>query len=240
MRIPAESSVSYIGGMEPNEEETELEARAGKRARDREYNRLNQARISERRKAFRLLNKEKIREQQRASIAKNPEKYRDRERAWREANPGRDNAYGARWREKHGERAVALRKASQLRYRERKQADPAWVLRRRISARMLRSLKSIGGKRRRGWEELVGYTLADLRAHIERKFQPGMTWENMGEWHIDHRRPVSSFQITTVDDPDFLKCWALSNLQPLWATENLKKYNKFVGLIPRPDAGDEQ
>lgn len=93
---------------------------------------------------------------------------------------------------------------------------------------MSRSLKSVGGKKRRGWESLVGYTLEDLRCHLERLFLPGMTWQNMGHWHIDHVRPVSSFNITNCDDLAFRECWSLSNLQPLWAVDNLKKYNKLA------------
>jgi len=53
-----------------------------------------------------------------------------------------------------------------------------------------------------------------------------MTWANYGEWHIDHKRPISSFNIVSVDCKEFGECWALENLQPLWADENLRKSNK--------------
>lgn len=81
------------------------------------------------------------------------------------------------------------------------------------------------------WERQVGYSLAKLRRHLERLFEPGMTWQNYGLWHIHHRRPVAIFpDFITVEDPAFRECWALDNLQPLWAGENWseKKYSSPV------------
>lgn len=77
---------------------------------------------------------------------------------------------------------------------------------------------------------ILGYTLEDLKKHLENKFQPGMTWENYGiEWHIDHIKPDSWFNYSSTEDLSFKECWSLSNLQPLWAKDNLKKGNRFVG-----------
>lgn len=73
------------------------------------------------------------------------------------------------------------------------------------------------------WMEIVGYTLDELRAHLEAQFADGMGWHNMGAWHIDHKRPLSSFSIAGADCPEFRAAWALENLQPLWAEDNLRK-----------------
>lgn len=70
------------------------------------------------------------------------------------------------------------------------------------------------------WESVVGYTLAKLKKHLERRFKPGMTWANYGQWHIDHIRPVASFDFSSTDSEAFRQCWALKNLRPLWAREN--------------------
>ncbi|WP_159457659.1 hypothetical protein [Xaviernesmea oryzae] len=83
----------------------------------------------------------------------------------------------------------------------------------------------------RKWEHVVGYTLEDLVRHIERQFLPGMSWSNMGEWHIDHIVPKSSFLYEDDEDPDFKACWALTNLRPLWADANQKKHAKRIYLI---------
>ena len=75
---------------------------------------------------------------------------------------------------------------------------------------------------------LVGYTLTELMEHLESKFQPGMTWDNYGEWHIDHIIPISYFDYSSYDDETFKICWDLNNLQPLWAKDNLIKSNKLI------------
>jgi hypothetical protein len=54
-----------------------------------------------------------------------------------------------------------------------------------------------------------------------------MTWENYGDWHIDHKIPVSAFNFSKASDIDFKRCWKLSNLQPLWAAQNVSKGNKL-------------
>jgi len=80
-----------------------------------------------------------------------------------------------------------------------------------------------GSKNGKHWETLVDFSLSQLKKHLERKFKPGMTWENYGEWHIDHKIPLAVFNFNSPDDLDFKRAWTLKNLQPLWATENRKK-----------------
>jgi len=77
------------------------------------------------------------------------------------------------------------------------------------------------------WEEILGYTVYELMAHLESMFTDGMTWENYGKWHVDHIMPVSSFRYKDYTDDQFQKCWALGNLQPLWAEDNLRKGAKL-------------
>ena len=91
-----------------------------------------------------------------------------------------------------------------------------------------------GKKAGRKWEELVGYSVEDLMIHLESKFEPWMNWDNYGvyeegkfKWHIDHIKPKSLFNYTYPEDEEFKECWALSNLQPLEAIENIKKGNKY-------------
>lgn len=86
-----------------------------------------------------------------------------------------------------------------------------------------------GAKAGRPWETLVGYTLADLVSHLESMFLPGMTWENYGRggWVVDHKIPKSVFNYSSADHHDFLRCWSLENLQPLWERDNLVKAAKI-------------
>lgn len=71
--------------------------------------------------------------------------------------------------------------------------------------------------------ELLGCTISELRDHLERQFQPGMTFENHGEWHIDHRIPLSSATSQT----EIEKLCHYTNLQPLWAADNRAKGKKY-------------
>ena len=64
----------------------------------------------------------------------------------------------------------------------------------------------------------------ELKIYLESKFSNGMTWENMGEWHIDHIKPCYSFDLT--DEKQQMECFHFTNLQPLWAKDNLSK-NKY-------------
>jgi len=95
-----------------------------------------------------------------------------------------------------------------------------------FSRRMRKSLNGL--KESNSWEKLVNYTLDDLQKHLENKFLDGMSWENYGEWHIDHITPISSFNIDNIESDEFKKCWGLNNLQPLWAKDNLRKSNKLI------------
>ncbi len=70
----------------------------------------------------------------------------------------------------------------------------------------------------------LGCSLEYLKNHLESKFQPGMTWENQGKWHMDHIIPLSSTKI----EKDLYKLCHYTNLQPLWAVDNLKKGKKIL------------
>lgn len=74
--------------------------------------------------------------------------------------------------------------------------------------------------------ELIGCTIAEVRAHLESKFLPGMNWENCGRngWHIDHRKACSRFNLA--DPEQQHRCFHFTNLQPLWEADNISKSNR--------------
>lgn len=95
-------------------------------------------------------------------------------------------------------------------------------------------LRIIKNYRKRTWEvlingcksattiELIGCTPEEFHIHIENQFQEGMTWENYGEWHVDHIRPIFSFSDLT-DPQQQRECFNYKNCRPLWAKENLSR-----------------
>ena len=72
--------------------------------------------------------------------------------------------------------------------------------------------------------DLVGCSVEFLREHLERQFKDGMSWDNCGSWHIDHIIPLSSAN----NSEEMNKLCHYSNLQPLWAYDNLRKGNKII------------
>lgn len=114
-------------------------------------------------------------------------------------------------------------------HRVKRSSDPARNLSDRMTRRMNSALRS--GKQGRSWKSLVPYSIADLFDHLERQFLPGMSWANRSRWHVDHIVPVSSFQFEAPEDEGFQRCWALSNLRPLWSDANIRKSSRRTHLI---------
>ena len=90
-----------------------------------------------------------------------------------------------------------------------------------------RTIKYFGTKKEKTTIEILGYSPIELKKHIENQFTEGMSWDNYGEWHIDHIRPISSFDKN--EEPKIVN--SLDNLQPLWAFDNLSKGNKYNPLV---------
>jgi hypothetical protein len=76
--------------------------------------------------------------------------------------------------------------------------------------------------------QYLPYTPTQLKEHLEKQFDSRMSWDTHGQygWHIDHITPQSSLPFSTYEEENFLKCWSLDNLQPLWWDENLAKGSK--------------
>lgn len=166
---------------------------------------------------------EKNTERSRLWRNKNPERYRKLMREWQANHPEMRRERLRQWRIDNPEKAKACGRKSAAKRRE----NPKYRLSNSISTGILQSIKK-GSKINRHWEELVSFTAAQLRAHLEKLFQPGMTWENYGTvWEIDHKTPIAGFNFDRPSDIDFRLCWSLKNLQPLGITENRIKGDKL-------------
>lgn len=114
------------------------------------------------------------------------------------------------------------RESRRATFRKHWNSNPKFRLRTRFGNAITDSLRR--NSRRAGWQPILGYSIDDLRLHLERQFLPGMTWDNHGPvWHIDHIVPVAFFSFETIQCPDFKACFALTNLRPLWKGDNLTK-----------------
>lgn len=166
-------------------------------------------------------NPEKQQKRTRKWYKQNFEKEQKRSQRWYQANLSRKRKTTQQWRKNNPEKCkIALRKSQ-----AKRRSTLKGKLNSNIGCAISRSLK--GNKNNRHWEDIVGYTLKQLKIHIEKLFTKGMTWLNYGKWHIDHKTPISAFNFTKPEHRDFLRCWALDNLQPLWAHGNLTKQDKL-------------
>lgn len=169
---------------------------------------------------------------------KHKERFRERGRLWRKKNPERANTIAKKYRDAHKkERYITCtrwRKNNPEKSREitnrssrKRRKTIKGNLDHRMEVLIRNSLKDDRGGRK--WEDLVEYTVEELKEHLEKQFKNGMSWEKFlnGEIHIDHIKPKSLFKYTSSDDPGFKKCWGLENLQPLEKTENLSKGNNY-------------
>lgn len=107
--------------------------------------------------------------------------------------------------------------------RNRRATDPRFNAehhQRCFFAAMLNSIKS-SPQRIERFRRMTGLTPAEMRAHIESQFELGMSWENRRAWHIDHKQPCCSFDLT--DSAQARKCWHWKNLRPLPTAQNRSK-----------------
>ena len=110
------------------------------------------------------------------------------------------------------------------RFRDRYSSDLEFRLRRICRQFVRRAYLSIGSQKELDTLTFLGYSPVQLKEHIESLFKPGMSWDNYGDWHIDHIVPISS--ATTFEEG--IRLSQLENLQPLWAEENLVKGSKLI------------
>lgn len=141
----------------------------------------------------------------------------------------RDNLrkYHGSWREDNREHVNKYKRDYE---RKRRAEDPKYRLGIRTRTAVWQLLKERGVKKTNKTFSLLGYTIEELMSHLEKQFTEGMTWDNYGEWHVDHIRPMTSFNFESVDDPEFKECWSLNNLQPLWEPDNLSKGPRYLSL----------
>jgi hypothetical protein len=108
--------------------------------------------------------------------------------------------------------------------RNKRKNNPIFKLSCNLRSRIVTFLKTKNITKRNTTYNIIGIDSEELRIYIEKQFKEGMCWENYGEWHIDHIIPLSSAQ----NEEDAYRLCHYTNLQPLWAIENLQKTNKII------------
>lgn len=161
----------------------------------------NREKLPSRDKEYYIKNREKKLSRRKEYEIKNKEKIKSRDKEYRINNRERRNEYE----------------------RNRKLNDPIYKLKKNVRTRLNKYLKSAGITKSNRTFDIVGCSPPELKEYLERQFADGMSWEKMGKKiHIDHIIPLSSAKT----EEEIYKLAHYSNLQPLWAKDNLIKSNK--------------
>lgn len=180
---------------------------------------MNKAGKAEYLKQYQAKNREKLSAYLKEYYRKNRDKIAAQNRAYVEKNKEKTAAYQAQYRANNREKLRAMKN----KYKRAKWRSNAAYRIREIVSNATRRLVKYGWKKNGQTIRHLGCTPEQLKAHIESLFKPGMTWENHGVsgWHIDHIRPLASFDFSS--RVEWGAAMHYTNLQPLWAKENLVK-----------------
>ncbi len=166
-------------------------------------------------KIYREKNIEKIKERNRRYYAENKERLKDKSRKWYSDNLASHKAY---------KQTSKYKKRRRKLQRDRYKNDPEYrltaILRSSFTGRIKKEYKS------ESVVALVGCSISFAKDYLAERFTEGMSWSNHGDWHIDHIRPCASFDLT--DPEQQRQCFHYTNLQPLWAADNIRKSDTYV------------
>ena len=150
--------------------------------------------------------------------AKNKDKISLNKRKWYDSNKAEVLQYQASYYENNKKHIISR----VVKYRKnRLKTDISFKLQKNLRHRLAKLLKQQSSKIA---IEFLGCSLSEFKTHLESKFKIGMTWDNYGQWHIDHITPLSSFDLS--DSQQLKQACDFTNMQPLWAKDNRSKSDK--------------
>jgi hypothetical protein len=165
------------------------------------------------------------------AIARLDPESKAKQKAWRDANKSRIKEYNEQYRANGYKSTVHSWPWAKKKYAE----DPLFNLkiRMRSAVRKMATGRVTGKIKPYGSSRYLPFTCEELKQHLESQFTKGMNWDVFlqGQIHIDHITPVASFDIKHAGDSEFMACWSLSNLRPLWASQNFQKSKTMEFLL---------
>ena len=156
-------------------------------------------------KEYKLKNKEKIAELNKSYSEKNKEKIANYKRQHYLENKEKIKKYRNEWRS------------------NKVKIDSLFKLTNNTRTLIKQSFRRNGYSKNSKTYQILGCTFEEFKQHLEKQFTDGMSWNNIGQWHMDHIYPVSLAK----DEDELIKLNHYTNFQPLWAEDNLKKSNKL-------------
>lgn len=190
----------------------------------REYYEAHKDKILEQNRRYKQRNKEKIAQINKKYREENKERIRETQRRWEKANPEKVRESGARkqrtYRENHKDSVREYGKQYQT---NRKATDGLYKFKVGLRSMISQSFSRCGVKKNATAENILGCSIEEFKSYIESQFVDGMSFDNYGEWHLDHIKPLATAK--TIDDVIVLCHY--TNFQPLWAEDNRRKSGKY-------------
>jgi len=144
---------------------------------------------------------------------------------WAEKNKEHLSKYIKEYRENNVDKIRQIKRDYE---RNRKARDPLYKLISNFRTAIYQVLKESNVEKNKHYFDILQYTPEELITHLENKFTDKMSWDNYGDWHVDHKLPITHFNIQEMGDEEFMRCWSLDNLQPMWGFDNIFKSNKIL------------
>ena len=155
----------------------------------------------------------------------NKEYMSNKSKTWYEQNKEHRKEYLKEYRENNVDKIKQIKRDYE---RNRKARDPLYKLISNFRTAIYQVLKESNVEKNKHYFDILQYTPEQLILHLENKFTDKMSWDNYGDWHVDHKLPITNYNIQEMGDSEFMKCWSLDNLQPMWGVDNIKKSNKLL------------
>lgn len=167
--------------------------------------------------------------------------YVNKAKKWSADNPEKRKEIAKNWENNNKEKVKELRKKTRLKpeskqknaewrkknvtkyLKNKRHSDSMFALRIKMRSIIRKAFDRNGYTKRSKSQSIIGCTFEELKIHIESQFQPNMTWHNRSAWHLDHRIPLA----TAKTEEDVIRLNHYTNLQPLWAADNLRKSDKL-------------
>ena len=188
-----------------------------KKENNKAYQEANKEKLKETQNAYYETNKEKLKSYRET----NKEKIKEYRKAYEETNREKISATSKAWYKANPKKARGIRKKIL--------STPEGKLIHSMRSRIHKIIKINQKVKNKHTLELLGCDGKFLKRHLQKQFSKGMSWDNYGEWHVDHIIPIDYF----LKNHDFnnievqKECFNYSNLQPLWGLKNMKKRNKI-------------
>lgn len=190
----------------------------GEIEKDKQYRKDNSDKIRFRDKQYRIENSVKCQDKQQRYYLENRLKISIRNKEYRSKHKQEYSKYLRDYQCEH-------RDEINKRARYKRHSDIHYLLSCNLRTRLCQAMKR--GQKSGSAVSDLGCTIHEFKQYLESRFTIGMSWDNRSEWHIDHIIPLSNFDLT--DRGQLLQACHYTNLQPLWAEDNLKKSNRFGG-----------